>query len=173
MLRSLKTPKRSYIGYTDDARTRLRKHNGLIAGGAAKTMKQRPWEFAAIVTGFPSSKEARAFEWAWQHPFPGRLGFTMASRIGEPSAYRVLRKELQKLTEGVKRGSNQVQRDLDVLGILLKMECCKGYMVRYDGDAAALVQQTAVPLAPASQSDTADIVEIVDASSEGEVVDLT
>lgn len=91
LLRSLDPlhPHLSYIGYTTNPHRRLRQHNGLLKnGGALRTRRKgRPWEFAAIVGGFPTSKQALQFEWHWQHPAKSKLirlelGDVEASKLG-------------------------------------------------------------------------------------------
>jgi predicted GIY-YIG superfamily endonuclease len=63
----------TYIGFTINPKRRLRQHNGEITNGAARTSKKRPWEMIAVVYGFPTKKEALAFEWNWQKPFTSKL----------------------------------------------------------------------------------------------------
>ncbi len=58
---------RTYIGYTNNPRRRIRQHNGIIQGGAKKTHKGRPWRFVCIVGDFPDEHTALSFEWHWQH----------------------------------------------------------------------------------------------------------
>lgn len=91
LLRSLDPlhPHLSYIGYTKNPHRRLRQHNGLLKnGGALRTRRKgRPWEFAAIIGGFPTSKQALQFEWHWQHPAKSKLirqelGDVQASKLG-------------------------------------------------------------------------------------------
>jgi predicted GIY-YIG superfamily endonuclease len=91
LLRSLDPlhPHLSYIGYTTNPHRRLRQHNGLLKnGGALRTRRRgRPWEFVAIVGGFPTSKQALQFEWHWQHPAKSKLirlelGDVEASKLG-------------------------------------------------------------------------------------------
>jgi len=60
--------KRTYIGYTVDIKTRLRKHNGLIKGGAKSTRKNE-YKLLCIVWPFPSKVVALRFEWAWKRRF--------------------------------------------------------------------------------------------------------
>lgn len=57
---------RTYIGYTNNFRERIRKHNGEISGGAKYTTAHKGakgWEPAAIVAGFPDKCWAMSFEW--------------------------------------------------------------------------------------------------------------
>jgi predicted GIY-YIG superfamily endonuclease len=59
---------RMYVGYTNNIKNRVRKHNGLIVGGAKKTRFHRPWVYKFVMVGFKNNIEALKFEWALQHP---------------------------------------------------------------------------------------------------------
>ena len=47
---------------------RLRKHNGELSSGAARTKRGRPWVIVLEIYGFASRKDALSFEHNWQHP---------------------------------------------------------------------------------------------------------
>ncbi len=57
---------RTYVGYTNNFRERIRRHNGEISGGAKYTTAHKGvngWEPAAIVGGFHDKCLAMSFEW--------------------------------------------------------------------------------------------------------------
>ena len=63
----LKNENKSYIGYTNDFKRRLRQHNGELKGGAKYTTRNKNennlWEPICIVDGFVCKKEAMRCEW--------------------------------------------------------------------------------------------------------------
>ena len=59
----LKNENKSYIGYTNDFKRRLRQHNGEIKGGAKYTSKYDNWSPICIVDGFQTKSEAMQCEW--------------------------------------------------------------------------------------------------------------
>lgn len=65
---------RTYVGYTNNFRERIRKHNGDISGGAKYTTAHKGlqgWEPAAIVGGFPDKRWAMSFEWRMKRRLNG------------------------------------------------------------------------------------------------------
>lgn len=57
---------RTYVGYTNNFRERIRRHNGEITGGAKYTTAHKGvkgWEPVAIVGGFHDKCLAMSFEW--------------------------------------------------------------------------------------------------------------
>tara|TARA_A100000164_G_scaffold349144_1_gene351877 strand:- start:415 stop:906 length:492 start_codon:yes stop_codon:yes gene_type:complete len=57
---------RTYVGYTNNFKNRIRKHNGEIVGGAKYTTAHKGkngWKPVAIICGFPDNKWAMSFEW--------------------------------------------------------------------------------------------------------------
>ena len=63
---------RFYVGYTIDIFKRLKKHNGLLSGGAKKTKRFRPWKLVVYISGFLYERTALQYEFMIQHP-PKRL----------------------------------------------------------------------------------------------------
>ena len=63
----LRNENKSYIGYTNDFKRRLRQHNGEIKGGAKYTTRNKNdnnlWEPICIVNGFEDKCEAMRCEW--------------------------------------------------------------------------------------------------------------
>lgn len=58
LLRSLKFPNQTYIGFSEDVATRLKEHN---RGGSVHAGKYRPWKLICY-HAFPDIKKAKAFE---------------------------------------------------------------------------------------------------------------
>lgn len=60
---------RTYVGYTNKSpEKRLRKHNGVIKGGAKKTIKGRPWKIVMFISGFDTERTALQYEFMIHHP---------------------------------------------------------------------------------------------------------
>ena len=47
---------------------RLRRHNGELSGGAARTERGRPWAIVLEIYGFGSRNDALSLEWSLHHP---------------------------------------------------------------------------------------------------------
>ena len=58
LLKSLKNPEKTYIGYTNNLKERLRKHN---KGGSSYTSDFIPWKLVSFV-GFDEEGKALEFE---------------------------------------------------------------------------------------------------------------
>jgi predicted GIY-YIG superfamily endonuclease len=93
LLRSVRDPQRTYVGYARNVQARLDAHNGKRPGGAKATRSHRPWRVAAIVSGFASEHAALCFEYAWHFPqkpglvhgryhFPTHVVYIKSMRIG-------------------------------------------------------------------------------------------
>lgn len=65
---------RTYNGFTNRPKNRLRQHNGELKGGARYTSKygNKSWEMYVLITGFPNSQNALQCEWAIKHPIRGK-----------------------------------------------------------------------------------------------------
>ena len=81
----------TYAGVSPAPEKRLKKHNGVISGGAKyTTSKGSGWKHICLVKGFPTKIEALQFEWAVKHEPPRNVG-GYDSRIKK--LYKVLCKE--------------------------------------------------------------------------------
>lgn len=58
LIRSIKYPQTTYVGYTTDVNERLQTHN---SGGSIHTKKDKPWELIAC-TFFKHMNTAKQFE---------------------------------------------------------------------------------------------------------------
>jgi len=56
----------TYIGITNDLDKRLKKHNGILNGGAKATRKASDWEYRAQIL-FTEKTLALSFEWYAKH----------------------------------------------------------------------------------------------------------
>ena len=59
--------KRTYIGITNNLDTRLKRHNGILSGGAKSTRCSNKWFYHTIVSNFKSKGEAMSFESTWKN----------------------------------------------------------------------------------------------------------
>lgn len=61
---------RTYNGFTNNPKKRIRQHNGELVGGARYTKKfgNNSWEIYALVKGFPNHINALQCEWRIKHP---------------------------------------------------------------------------------------------------------
>lgn len=58
----------TYNGKTNDPKRRIRQHNGIIKGGAIRTLKTKPNEMYCVIKGFISNVEALQAEWRIKKP---------------------------------------------------------------------------------------------------------
>ena len=58
LIRSIKYPQATYVGYTTNIKQRLETHN---SGGSVHTKKDRPWELV-VCTAFKNMECAKQFE---------------------------------------------------------------------------------------------------------------
>lgn len=78
-----------YIGYTTNLYRRIRQHNGEIAGGAKKTVKNRPWAYFCVVSGFVEPGAALRFEYRLQHFRRKRKNESCAAYVQEALAFLI------------------------------------------------------------------------------------
>ena len=64
----IKNKQYTYVGFTNDIEKRIKRHNGLLSGGAKYTKsKGSGWEYVCYITGFKNKIDALRFEWAFKH----------------------------------------------------------------------------------------------------------
>lgn len=73
ILQSETDTRRTYCGITNNRQQRLRRHNGIIKGGAHQTRANRPWRMVAVLNGFKNISEAQSFEWSMHNPQKRKL----------------------------------------------------------------------------------------------------
>jgi len=91
------TPTHTYIGYTNNTETRIKKHNGLLKGGAKSTRKHKDWEYKKIIE-LTTKSDALSLEWYWKH---------YKTRTGKWSRTRP-NKKLDRLNEIVKNFDHKI-----------------------------------------------------------------
>jgi putative endonuclease len=62
VLATQRSPLQTYVGCTTDLERRIRQHNGLTPGGAARTRARRPWRVAEQLGPFTGRAEAQRLE---------------------------------------------------------------------------------------------------------------
>lgn len=108
---------RTYNGYTNDPKHRIRQHNQEIKGGAIYTKKygNKSWEIYALVTGFPNSQNALQCEWRIKHPDNKRK---------RPAKYNSPKGRVKGLNEVLKlkrwTNSSTIDNDFDITVWILK-----------------------------------------------------
>lgn len=59
---------KTYIGITNNLALRLKKHNGVLKGGAKSTrIAKGCWNYHTIIGNFQNKADAMSFEWYWKH----------------------------------------------------------------------------------------------------------
>ena len=66
LISSEKNPRSTYIGITNNLNNRLKKHNGILKGGAKATRKHKDWYFVKVIK-LESKSDALKLEWYWKH----------------------------------------------------------------------------------------------------------
>ena len=77
---------RTYIGYTNNFRERIRRHNGELSGGAKYTTAHKGatgWEPVAIVGGFQDKCLAMSFEWRMKRKLNSKGKLKPSSGLNE------------------------------------------------------------------------------------------
>jgi predicted GIY-YIG superfamily endonuclease len=59
---------RTYTGYTNNPKRRLRQHNGEICGGAKSTRGIQDWKFLSLTSSDWTKQEAMQKEYIFKHP---------------------------------------------------------------------------------------------------------
>lgn len=57
----------TYIGITNNLENRIRKHNGIIKGGAKCTRRFSNWNYCFVLSNFKTENEAKSFESLWKN----------------------------------------------------------------------------------------------------------
>ena len=86
-----------YMGYSENPHRRLRKHNGLLPGGAKYTKHYSPgnWYLAMVIAGFTDKREALRFEYDLQNPGASRIrDYSTHMNVGMPKPRRTLKNRL-------------------------------------------------------------------------------
>jgi len=64
----IKNNQYTYIGFTNDIEKRIKRHNGILSGGAKYTKsKGFGWKYVCYISGFNNKIDALRFEWAFKH----------------------------------------------------------------------------------------------------------
>jgi hypothetical protein len=114
----------TYVGYTSkEASLRLDQHNGLVAGGAAPTRKDRPWSIVLVVGPFPTKRMALAFEFAMQFSrlIPGANRTTILRRRGLLGLIPVFN-EVRKRALVLPLNDDAITRQIQIMTSILTIE---------------------------------------------------
>lgn len=111
---------RTYNGFTNNPKRRIRQHNGEIKGGAKYTRSfgNSTWEIYALITGFTSKSNALQCEWRIKHP---------DNKKRRSNKYNSPMGRIKGLNEVLKLNKWTKQSNIDNKNLKLKLWIKKGY----------------------------------------------
>jgi|LakMenEpi03Aug12_release.lakeMendotaPanAssembly.Ray.scaffolds.fasta_scaffold49812_5 predicted GIY-YIG superfamily endonuclease len=101
---------KTYIGYTNNLKNRIKKHNQIIKGGAKCTRTSKNWSYHTIIGNFKNKSDAMSFEWYWKHSY-----FNNKWNKTRPSIVNKMKRLIELLIESRWKHINIIIQDKAVL----------------------------------------------------------